>query len=124
MNEILSFFDEKGNLIPLEDIQKSIEEIYTDIEKEQSKVYSRDSVLAELITPEAQFSIENAIDNATFVDRAIYINDAILPESAGNISKQINFWNIIDDTDDIPPEYLLNYILILQVEICRQLLVL
>lgn len=104
MNEILSFYDEKGNLIPLENIQKSIEEIYTDIEKEQSKVYSKDSVLAELITPEAQFSIENAIDNATFVDRAIYINDAILPENAGSINKQINFWNIIDDTDEIPTE--------------------
>ena len=104
MNEILSLFDEKGKLLPLEEIQKSIEEIYSELEKDQSKVFNSDSVLADLITPEAQFSIDNAIDNATFLDRAIYIDDAILPETAGKINRQINFWNIVDDTDEIPLE--------------------
>ena len=99
MNEILSLFDEKGKLLPLEEIQKSIEEIYSELEKDQSKVVNSDSVLADLITPETQFSIDSAIDNATFLDRAIYIDDAILPETAGKINRQINFWNIVDNTD-------------------------
>ena len=51
MNEILSLFDEKGKLLPLEEIQKSIEEVYSELEKDQSKVFNKDSALADLITP-------------------------------------------------------------------------
>lgn len=98
MTDILNFYDNEGNLFPLEEIQEKIKGIYSEIEKENS-LLSKETCLSTLADPDFQINAAEVIKTVDFLNREIYINDVITPELAFSIKEKINAWNYIDSTD-------------------------
>lgn len=103
----INFTDENGKPIPLEDIQKAVEEIYKEmaesLENEECSCCG-DSILETLVNPDLQINGENAFNTLAFLERSLYLCDEIKPEAAIAFADAIRFWNKVDEADEIPLE--------------------
>lgn len=114
MDNIIRFIDENGNLLPLEEVQKSVEAVYEDFSREQcgceccekydNPLVESTSILSSLTNPDNSINIEDSTNTLAFLDRTLYLTDVIQPESAISYADMIKFWNIVDDIDEIPVE--------------------
>lgn len=112
MDNIIRFIDDNGTLLPLEEIQKTVEEVYNDFSKEQfcdcgcsaNPLVEPTSILSAIVNPDANINIEDATNTLAFLERSLYLTDVIKPESAISYADMIKFWNIIDETDEVPVE--------------------
>ena len=111
----VNFTDENGQLIPLEEIQKAIEEIYNEAkehienhENNENNENNEDncdgSILDTLTDPELQINGENTINTLNFLERSLYLCDEIKLEHAIAFADAIRFWNKVDELDEIPIE--------------------
>lgn len=103
----IDFYDDEGNLLPLESVQQMVEQSYNEVMEiidTQEALCSPQSVLAELINPEVQVKGEEAMNTLSFLDRTLYLSDVITPEIGMAFRDAINFWNRVDNIDKIPEE--------------------
>lgn len=97
---ILSFFDENGELLPLEEIQGQVSEIYKVVEEEESKK----STLDDFTSPDGHIKTDEAIETFSFQNRAIFLCSEINQDISVSVCEVIHFWNEIDNQDNVPIE--------------------
>lgn len=102
VNEI-NLFDDNGKLKDKDQLMGEISEFYDEL-KQSNSITPIDSVLYDIISPENQFCPDVCIDNTDFYNRAIYINEEVTPEVALDVFKKIQFYNKIDNMDEIEPD--------------------
>lgn len=98
----INFLDENGKPIPLEEVQKAVEELYT--EMTDNCDCCEESVLEMLTSPEGQIDPEKSVDTLNFLERSLYLCDEIKPGSSISFADAIRFWNTVDDIDEVPVE--------------------
>ncbi len=102
---VLNFFDEQGNMLPLEEIQASVKNIYEEMSNEpMQKLYDSESILDTLIRPEEHIKTEDTVETLLFLERGLYLYGVITEETANAFRDAITFWNKVDRIDGIPPE--------------------
>lgn len=102
---VLNFFDEQGNMLPLEEIQASVKNIYEEMSNEpMQKLYDSESILDTLIRPEEHIKAEDTVETLLFLERGLYLYGVITEETANAFRDAITFWNKVDRIDGIPPE--------------------
>lgn len=99
---ILNFFDEQGNLTPLEELKDKLEQIYVQVQDNNES--DLPSALEAFINSENSINSEEAIETFSFLDRSLYLYSEIAHEHATVFSERIKFWNEIDNLDNIPIE--------------------
>lgn len=95
----LDFLNEQGELLPLNTLQKRLEEIYNQI-KETSD--NGPSILEHFINKEHQINTDEVLETFSFLNRSLYLCTEITHEHAIAFSDAIRFWNEIDNLDNIP----------------------
>lgn len=98
----INFLDENGKTIPLEEVQKAVEELYT--EMTDNCDCCGESILEVITDPENQIDPEKSMDTLNFLERSLYLCDEIKPGSSVSFADAIRFWNTVDDIDEIPIE--------------------
>lgn len=97
MNEI-NFLDKEGNLLPLEDVQQQIADIYNQVEEEIESENCMFENNSEMIEPTV------LLDDFCFKDRNLQLTSEIRHEHAILFCDTIRYWNELDDRANIPIE--------------------
>ena len=103
----IDFYDETGELLPIEEVQDMVATAYNEVAEitsKQDQIYPKYSILTELIDPEARIEGSDALHTLAFLERELYLSDEITSDMANAFRDAINFWNRVDDIDDVPIE--------------------
>ena len=98
----INFLDENGKPIPLEEVQKAVKELYT--EMTDNCDCCGESILEVITDPANQIDPVKSMDTLNFLERSLYLCDEIKPGSSISFADAIRFWNTVDDMDEIPVE--------------------
>ena len=102
-NELeLNLFDEKGELIPLEELQDKVANLYSKTKEVIDE--NETSSLGIFTDPELQIDTGKTIETFSFLDRSLYLCSEIEHDHATAFSDAIRFWNKVDELDNIPVE--------------------
>lgn len=97
----LNFLNEQGELLPLDTLQKQLEEIYNQIKE---NACNESSVLEHFANQECQINADEVLETFSFLNRSLYLCIEITHEHAIAFSDAIKFWNEMDNLDNIPIE--------------------
>ena len=97
----LNFLNEQGELLPLDILQKQLEEIYNQI---KGNACNESSVLEHFVNQECQINADEVLETFSFLNRSLYLCTEITHEHAIAFSDAIKFWNEMDNLDNIPIE--------------------
>lgn len=97
----LNFLNEQGELLPLDILQKQLEEIYNQIKE---NACNESSVLEHFVNQECQINADEVLETFSFLNRSLYLCTEITHEHAIAFSDAIKFWNEMDNLDNISIE--------------------
>lgn len=105
-NEIkeLAIFKDNGDLKSKEDFLKEVEEFYDEAAELNTEKDLCQSAFDIITDPESLIDVEATIENFDFRERSIFIVEEIEQHHANSVFEMINFWNTIDEYDDVPDE--------------------
>lgn len=98
-NNIVSFFDENGNLKPKEDLMNQLSEVYDKVSQEEELCCEELSYFDAITNPELAIEPEQVLGTFDFTNRSIYLTEEITPDIANSVFQIVNFWNKVDRED-------------------------
>ena len=102
MPEILSLYDEEGNVIDEKEFIERAKELYKTATSDDIKGVDIDR-LKVTTNPDTQINAAAAYETFNFLDRRFYINGEISHETALLAHEFISYWNEIDTSEDVIP---------------------
>jgi hypothetical protein len=91
----INFLDENGKPIPLEEVQKAVKELYT--EMTDNCDCCGESILEVITDPENQIDPVKSMDTLNFLERSLYLCDEIKPDSSFSFAMEffVNFFEML-----------------------------
>lgn len=104
--EKIAFINEDGSLKSKEEVINQISELYDKIENNELKAANGEieSFSAYFTNREYDFDPTNTLLKFHLLERKLYLNDEITPETGQFFLERIQFWNADDDYCGIPVE--------------------
>ena len=102
MQEVLSLYDEEGNVIEEKEFVERAKELYKTATTDDGRGINAE-MLKVTTNSDTQINSAAAYETFNFLDRRFYINGEIDHEVALHIHEFISYWNEIDTSEDVIP---------------------